>query len=484
MNRKFALFFVLLIVALVTLACSPCGLLGGGSEPAPENTVIPSATEPPAVEPTAPAAEPTAPATEEGPDEYDTAFPLPDDVQNFIGDGGESDVSFQTSLNMDEAIEFYRQALSDMGLTEYEVLTVIEDEGFSLVFTSWPNGEELVLQGVDFGDTINVSIRLEEVVESAATTPPETETGLGEEQRSEAGGFAFQPIPGYTVEEMFGFARMEAPDADPDTGPAIMLIGAVVEESSTSEQLYDEFVGDLETDVEVSKPREVTVGSVPGLAVDVSGTEGGQDFAARIVLVAVSPTQSFTMIGMASPDRWDDELAPLFDAVLASISFFEPDLSFELPDEEGEEIRQWATSATASSEYGNPDWSASQATGAPDTIIEECADLPTAWASQGSDTVEWLELYYDTPVYPTEVNIIQTHSPDQVVMVELIDTEGTYHEVYTGEPENLWEECPYTLSILVWADYQAAGVKITIDQSVIDPTWNEIDAVELVGVSE
>jgi hypothetical protein len=298
------------------------------------------------------------------------------------------------------------------------------------------------------------------------------------------GGFAFQVIPGYTVEEAFGFASMEAPDADPDTGPATMLIGAVVEESTTSEQLYDEFVGDLETGVEVSEPWEVIVGGVPGLAVDVSGTEGDQDFAARLVLVAVTPTQSFTMIGMAPPERWDDELAPLFDAVLASISFFEPDLSFELPGEEGEEVRQWATSATASSEYGNPSWAASQATGAPDTIIEECADLPTAWASQGSDTVEWLELYYDTPVYPTEVNIIQTHSPDQVVMVELIDTEGTYHEVYTGEPENLWEKCPYTLSILVWADYQAVGVKITIDQSVIEPTWNEIDAVELVGVSD
>lgn len=480
MNRKYAPLFVLLIVALATLAC---GLGGDAVEPTSTTapTEPPSPTDAPATSPTSLPTEPTlAPADSGG--NYDTVFPLPDDVQNFGGDGGESDVNFQTSLSMDAAIEFYRQALGDMGLTEYEILTVIEDKGCSLVFTSWPNGEEIVLQGVDLGDTINVSIRLEEIVESAATTPPETEAGLGEELRSEMGGFAFQTIPGYTVEEFFGFTSMEAPDADPDTGPTIMLIGAVVEESSTSEQLYDEFVSDLEAGVEVSEPREVIVGGVPGLAVDVSGTEGGQDFAARIVLVAVSPTQNFTMFGMAPPERWDGELAPLFDAVLDSISFFEPDLSFELPGEEGEEIRQWATSATASSEYGNPDWAASQATGAPDT--PECGDYATAWASQGSDTVEWLELYYDTPVYPTEVNIIQTHSPDQVVNVELIDTEGTYHEVYTGEPENLWEECPYTLSILVWADYQAVGVKITIDQSVIDPTWNEIDAVELVGVSE
>ncbi len=476
MNRKYAPIFALLILALVALAC-------GGSDDAATATPAPShATDQPAAPaPTSPPAE-SEEEPKESPTGYDTVFPLPDDVQNFTGGGGDEGINFQTSLSMDEAIEFYRAAFDKEGLTEYPVLTSIEDEGFSMVFTSWHSSKELVIQGVVFGDITNINIRLEEAVDAAESAPPDT-TG-GKELRSDYGGFAFQTIPDYTVEEAFGFARMEAPDADPDTGPAIMLIGAVVEESTTSEQLYDEFVGDLEADVEVSKPREVTVGGVPGLAVDVSGTEGDQDFAARLVLVAVTPTQSFTMIGMAPPERWDDELAPLFDAVMASISFFEPDLSFELPGEEGEEIRQWATSATASSEYGNPDWAASQATGAPDTIIEECADLPTAWASQGSDTVEWLELYYDTPVYPTEVNIIQTHSPDQVVMVELIDTEGTYHEVYTGEPENLWEECPYTLSILVWADYQAVGVKITIDQSVIEPTWNEIDAVELVGVSE
>jgi hypothetical protein len=33
------------------------------------------------------------------------------------------------------------------------------------------------------------------------------------------------------------------------------------------------------------------------------------------------------------------------------------------------------------------------------------------------------------------------------------------------------------------ADYQALGVKITIDQSVLQE-WLEIDAVELVGVPE
>jgi hypothetical protein len=95
--------------------------------------------------------------------------------------------------------------------------------------------------------------------------------------------------------------------------------------------------------------------------------------------------------------------------------------------------------------------------------------------------VEWLELVYETPVIPTEINIIQTHSPDQVVKVELIDRAGLYHEIYTGVPVDRWMECPFTLSISVDVDYAVGGLKITIDQSVIASPWNEIDAVELVG---
>jgi hypothetical protein len=109
------------------------------------------------------APEPTsAPA---GQSDYDTVFPLPDDVQNFSGGGGEEMVNFQTSLSMDKVVEFYRQAFAERDLTEYELLTTIEDEAFSMVFTGWPNGKELVIQGVDLGGSTNVNIRLEEVVD-------------------------------------------------------------------------------------------------------------------------------------------------------------------------------------------------------------------------------------------------------------------------------------------------------------------------------
>jgi streptogramin lyase len=145
-------------------------------------------------------------------------------------------------------------------------------------------------------------------------------------------------------------------------------------------------------------------------------------------------------------------------------------------------IRQWASSAYASSEYDNPDWSAMQATGAPDTL--ECGDTPTAWASYDNFSVEWLEVRYETPVIPTEINIYESHTPTQVSRVEVVDMDGIYHEVYTAEPE-MAPDCPYVLSVPVQdVDYQVVSVKITIDQSVIGLPWDEIDAVELVGYAE
>jgi hypothetical protein len=145
-----------------------------------------------------------------------------------------------------------------------------------------------------------------------------------------------------------------------------------------------------------------------------------------------------------------------------------------------EELLQWGFSAQASSQRGDPRWSAIQATGMPNTV--GCGDYDTAWASASGSGVDWLEVTYSVPVRPGRVNIIQSFGPDQVVKVELHDTVGTYHTIYSGRPQ-MQGQCPYTLSIPVeGADYGVVGVKITVDQSVLGG-WNQIDAVELVGTA-
>jgi hypothetical protein len=115
-----------------------------------------------APQPTAPPAEaPQSPET--GAVSHDTVFPLPDNVQNFMGEGGESQVNFQTSLSLEEVIEFYRQALAEKGLTESVGHTATTDTTFSMVFLGWPNGRALVIQGVDLGASRNVNIRFEDL---------------------------------------------------------------------------------------------------------------------------------------------------------------------------------------------------------------------------------------------------------------------------------------------------------------------------------
>lgn len=323
---------------------------------------------------------------------------------------------------------------------------------------------------------------------------------LGEEYRSEEGGYAFATLPDYEVEEFFGMTSMEAPDAHPEYGPSFFIVGGLNEEEITIDQIVDDFTDEItggpDAQLELSEQETVSVSGVEGVLIDVAGEVDDQPVAGRIFIALPTPMQQFTIFGFSPGDEWDD-FEPYYDAVLESITFFEPtemELDFELDDEADveeapaaeetpvvEEIRQWASSAEASSEWDNPDWAAIQAIGEPDTLITACEDATTAWASYGSDTIEWLEVGFEGAVVPTEINIIQTHSPDQVVKVEVVDLDGVYTTVYTGEPENLWEQCPYTLSVPVDVDFPVMTVKITIDQSIIDPTWNEIDAVELVG---
>jgi hypothetical protein len=141
-------------------------------------------------------------------------------------------------------------------------------------------------------------------------------------------------------------------------------------------------------------------------------------------------------------------------------------------------LRQWAAGATASSEYSSPDWSAQQATGAPDTM--ECGDIQTAWASESADGVDWLEVTFATAVVPTEISVRETNSPGFVSRIEVRDEMGRYQTVWQGTPGAL-EQCPRVLTIPVsGVDVRVNAVRINLDQRD-GGNWNEIDAVELVG---
>lgn len=145
------------------------------------------------------------------------------------------------------------------------------------------------------------------------------------------------------------------------------------------------------------------------------------------------------------------------------------------------ELRQWASRAEASSQYTTTDWSASKATGEPDAM-EACGDNVNAWASLEAADGEVLTLYYDTPVQPTQINIHQNYNPGAISSVELIPEQGDF-TIPVANSADTATACPGVFSIDVSLNTNVIGVVINIDQAAM-ADWNEIDAVELVGMAE
>jgi len=143
------------------------------------------------------------------------------------------------------------------------------------------------------------------------------------------------------------------------------------------------------------------------------------------------------------------------------------------------EMRQWASDARATSQYGIDRFSALQATGAPNT--PQCGDRATAWASRSSRGQDQLTVFFDRAVSPTEINIHQTFTPGSITGISFINA-ATGEEIEIENSASTDRTCPnvFQLSLELSELPPVNGVIITLDQT-IGGNWNEIDAVELVG---
>jgi hypothetical protein len=67
-------------------------------------------------------------------------------------------------MSLDDAMKFYKDALTKSGYKERTILTVTSDTTFSMVYDGHKSGKAIVVQGVDLQDgSVNISIRLEGV---------------------------------------------------------------------------------------------------------------------------------------------------------------------------------------------------------------------------------------------------------------------------------------------------------------------------------
>ena len=148
---------VLMLLAILLLASLACSLFGSGRGGSEE--ILPSGGDsgPGEVSPLGSEEE------ENTLDNYDTDFPLPDDVDNLM-DFDNGTINYQTTMSLNDVVEFYRDAFASADYDERDITTVINDTNFSIVWDGHPSGKAIVVQGVDLGDgTVNVNVRFDDV---------------------------------------------------------------------------------------------------------------------------------------------------------------------------------------------------------------------------------------------------------------------------------------------------------------------------------
>ncbi|HET9915063.1 MAG TPA: hypothetical protein VFQ13_24445 [Anaerolineales bacterium] len=151
--KYYRIWIAVIVLVLTSLACQA---VGGGSRNTP---VAPPATNDAGLaEP-----QPTAvPPSDNNTTEIETDFPMTSDAYNVTEAGGS--LIFYTKLSQEDAMDFYRDEYTAKGYTEREILTIVSDGVFSMVFDGDPSGKAVVIQSVDLGDgSRTISIRLEDV---------------------------------------------------------------------------------------------------------------------------------------------------------------------------------------------------------------------------------------------------------------------------------------------------------------------------------
>lgn len=143
-------------------------------------------------------------------------------------------------------------------------------------------------------------------------------------------------------------------------------------------------------------------------------------------------------------------------------------------------LDQWGASVLGfTSQYSAPNWAAIQALGAPN--VASYGDNSKAWApSSATGTRESISIGYSSPVYAYGASIRETFGTGFVYRVDVRDTGGTWHAVWTGTDTSK----PGTLAtfFVSWpaTAYLVNGVRVHVDTDAT-PSWDEIDAVQLHG---
>jgi hypothetical protein len=145
---------------------------------------------------------------------------------------------------------------------------------------------------------------------------------LGDEARCDLCGFSFKKIPDYEYSDNWIFQQMLAPGADEQTGPVVVLMGGRTDQPLSKDEIIQK-LKENETGVTFSNQRTIKVGGYEAISFDIEGTVNGTATKGRAVVSGVNSKQLFMMLGLAPTDQWE-KVNPYFEAVMNSVSFFDP----------------------------------------------------------------------------------------------------------------------------------------------------------------
>ncbi|MBU6352243.1 MAG: hypothetical protein KGS73_19075 [Chloroflexi bacterium] len=366
-------------------------------------------------------------------------------------------------LNPDDT-NLYQFAVAEAGTTVHLVAT--SNEMLTLEVSFWPG--EGFRSAYSFGDE---PARLTFVAPVAGTyyldVSSDSETGAA-----------------YTVQFEEGELASTLPLATPVDGQieAGTVVGYLVQVDTAEQFLIVVLAGHTEDDLDLQLSRyaDETI-----TASDISQLGSSKE------IVSTYVEEPGTYIVLVD-STWSDQGAdfsisagtiPVTDLLTAAADETESNASTPSETAPSETLEQWAVSASASSQYGDDDWSAQQATGEPDTLIP--GDEVTAWAAYSSDSqLETLVLAYAQPVIPVGLEIYESYNPGAVVRVEFFDLNTDEWVVaWEGTAESAGLDFATFRPALISVNFATDQVRLTVDEPSVSG-WNEIDAVKLIGIPD
>ncbi|MES2888847.1 MAG: hypothetical protein V4739_12675 [Pseudomonadota bacterium] len=130
---------------------------------------------------------------------------------------------------------------------------------------------------------------------------------------------------------------------------------------------------------------------------------------------------------------------------------------------------QWASAATA-----GPGASSEGAQSAVGAVDER------EWSAKGVAGIDWLEAEFPKPVSATEVRVAVSYGMKTIAQLELQDTTGAWHTVWSGVSEE-----PNTDATLTWWVRRFDKTPYTVQRVKVSMAaiggGRAIDAVQLVG---